>query len=72
MKIDKNMMAKLAAMDDASLMASIRMIAAASGVDIGTVTFDQAQLAALRQAMLGATDDDIAHAKDILEGYRKE
>ena len=72
MKIDKNMMAKLAAMDDASLMASIRMIAAASGVGIGTVTFDQAQLAALRQAMLGATDDDIAHAKDILEGYHKE
>lgn len=72
MKIDKNMIAKLAALDDASLMDSIRMIAAASGIDIGTVTFDQAQITALRQAMLGATDDDIAHAKDILEGYRKE
>ena len=72
MKIDKNMMAKLAAMDDASLTASIRMIAAASGVDIGSVTFDSEQLASLRQAMMGATDDDIALAKDILDGYRKE
>ena len=72
MNIDKNLLETLAGLDDATLTASIRAIAAASGVDLTGASFDKAQLDALRAAMGGATDADIARAKDILKGYRKE
>ena len=72
MNIDKNLLETLAGLDDATLVASIRAIAAASGVDLTGARFDKAQLDALRTAMHGATDADIARAKDILKGYRKE
>ena len=72
MNIDKNLLETLARLDDATLVASIRAIAAASGVDLTGARFDKAQLDALRTAMHGATDADIDRAKDILKGYRKE
>ncbi len=72
MNIDKNLLETLAGLDDATLTASIRAIAAASGVDLTGARFDKAQLDALRAAMHGATDADIDRAKDILKGYRKE
>ena len=72
MNIDKNLLETLAGLDDATLVASIRAIAAASGVDLTGARFDKAQLDALRTAMHGATDADIDRAKDSLKGYRKE
>ena len=72
MNIDKNLLETLAGLDDATLVASIRAIAAASGVDLTGARFDKAQLDALRTAMHGATDADIDRAKDILKGSRKE
>lgn len=72
MNIDKNLLETMAGLDDATLVASIRAIAAASGVDLMGATFEKSQLDALRTAMRGASDADIAHAKDILKGYRKE
>ena len=72
MNIDKNLLETLAGLDDATLTASVRAIAAASGVDLTGASFDKAQLDALRAAMRGATDADIARAKDILKGYRTE
>lgn len=72
MNIDKNLLDKLAAMDDDSLTASIRAIAAASGVDLSGAKFDRSRLDALRTAMRGATDEDIARAKEILKGYRTQ
>lgn len=71
MKIDKNLLAQLAGLDDKSLVGAIKMIAVASGIDIGVTEFDSSQLDALRSAMRGATDEDIANAKRIFEGYRK-
>ena len=62
MNIDKNLLDKLAAMDDDSLAASIRAIAAASGVDLSGANFDKSRLDALRTAMRGASDEDIAYA----------
>lgn len=72
MNIDKNLLDKLAAMDDDSLAASIRAIAAASGIDLAGVSFDKSRLDALRTAMRGATDEDLARAKEILKGYRTQ
>ena len=61
MNIDKNLLETMAGLDDAT-----------SGVDLTGATFEKSQLDALRTAMRGASDADIAHAKDILKGYRKE
>ena len=72
MNIDKNLLETLAGLDDATLVASIRAIAAASGVDLTGARFDKAQLDALRTALHGAAGADIARAKGILKGYRKE
>ena len=72
MNIDKNLLESLAAMDDDSLAASIRAIAAASGVDLSGVSFDKSKLNALRTAMRGATDEDLERAKEILKGYRTQ
>ncbi|MBQ4556227.1 MAG: hypothetical protein IJA60_01085 [Clostridia bacterium] len=72
MNIDKNMLASLANLDDKTLISSIRMIAAASGIDLSETKFEKGQLDALRTAMRGATDKDIENAKRIFEGYTKK
>lgn len=69
MKIDKKLLDQLANLDDNSLSAAIRMIAASSGVNLGDTKLDPASLNALRSAMRGATDEDIANAKNIFDGY---
>ncbi len=71
MNIDKNLLSQLANLDDRSLMAAIRMVALSGGVNIGNETFDKARLDALRTAMRGATDEDLANAKKLFEGYKK-
>lgn len=68
MNIDKNLLETLAGLDDATLIASIRAIAAAGGIDLSAANFEPAQLDTLRAAMRGATDADIARAKHILRG----
>lgn len=69
MNIDKNLLETLAGLDDTTLVASIRAIAAAGGIDLPAAHLEHAQLDALRTAMRGATDADIARAKQILRGH---
>lgn len=70
MNIDKTMLNSLAAMDDAALSAAIRMIAASSGLNLGNATFSKTTLDALRGALRGADESDIANAKRIFEGFQ--
>ncbi len=72
MNIDKNMLSQLANLDDKALLSSIRMIAAASGIDLSGTSLDASQLNALRSAMRGATDADLEYAKNIFKGYKKQ
>ncbi|MBE6680155.1 MAG: hypothetical protein E7598_06500 [Ruminococcaceae bacterium] len=71
MNIDKNLLSQLANLDDKSLTAAIRMVAMSGGVNIGNEPFSKERLDALRAAMRGATDDDLANAKKLFEGYKK-
>ena len=71
MNIDKKLLAQLANLDDKSLMSAIRMVAMSGGIDIGKEPFDSSRLDALRAAMRTATDDDLASAKKLFEGYKK-
>ena len=69
MKFDKSMLQQLAGLDDNALRTAIRMIAASSGIDLGNTALDPEKLAALRTAMRGATEEDLANAKRIFDGY---
>ena len=68
MEIDKNILNSFASLDDASLLAAIKMIAAQSGVDMGSIGFEPSQLSMLREAMRGATDRDISKLKNLFNG----
>lgn len=70
MNIDKNLLASFAALDDASLMAAIKTVALSSGVKLPDEPIDKVRLDALRRAMMGATDEDIANAKKLFKGYK--
>lgn len=70
MNIDKNMLQSLATLDDAGLSAAIRMIASTAGLQLGNAEFSKTTLDALRSALRGANDADIAKAKQIFEGFK--
>ena len=71
MNIDKNLLSKLASLDDASLLAAIKTVALSSGVKLPDEPIDKVRLSALRRAMMGATDEDLANAKKIFDGCKK-
>ena len=72
LNIDKNLLSQLANLDDKSLMAAIRMVAMSGGIDLGDEPLDAARLNALRTAMRGATEEDLANAKKLFDGYKKQ
>ena len=72
LNIDKNLLSQLANLDDKSLMAAIRMVAMSGGIDLGNEPLDAARLNALRTAMRGATEEDLANAKKLFDGYKKQ
>ena len=68
MTLDKDTIQKIIKLPDDQLTFIIRRLAKESGVDLSGVTFNKAQLDALRNAMAVATDEDIARATEIISG----
>ena len=62
MKLDRNAINALLALDDEQLKAIIRGLAARSGVDLGGLNISEQDIAGVRQALRTATDEDIARA----------
>lgn len=62
MKLDRNSINALLALDDEQLKAIIRGLAARSGVDLGSLNISEQDIAGVRQALRAATDEDIARA----------
>lgn len=62
MKLDRNSINALLALDDEQLKAIIRGLAARSGVDLGNLNISEQDIAGVRQALRTATDEDIARA----------
>ena len=62
MKLDRNSINALLALDDEQLKAVIRGLAARSGVDLGSLNISEQDIAGVRQALRAATDEDIARA----------
>ena len=66
MKLDRNAINALLALDDEQLKAIIRGLAARSGVDLGALNISEHDIAGVRQALRAATDEDIARAMQQL------
>lgn len=67
-KIDQNTLRALAAMDDVTLTQTIKTLAAAGGFALDPAALTHENLELLRTSLCGATDADLARAKEILGG----
>ncbi|MBQ7321906.1 MAG: hypothetical protein IJW99_07395 [Clostridia bacterium] len=66
MKMDRNAVEALLAMEDEQLRAVIRSLAARAGVDLGALQISADDIAGVRHALRSATDEDIARAAEQL------
>jgi hypothetical protein len=66
MKLDKEAVARLLALNDAQLQAVIVKLAGENGIDLGGISIRPSDMASVRRALSMATDEDIARAAQQL------
>lgn len=66
MKLDKEAVARLLALNDAQLQAVIVKLAGENGIDLGGISIRPSDIASVRRALSMATDEDIARAAQQL------
>ena len=66
MKLDKEAVARLLALNDAQLEAVIVRLAGENGIDLGGISIRPSDIASVRRALSMATDEDIARAAQQL------
>ena len=72
MKLDKATLDMILKLPDDQLILIIQKLAREKGININNLNISREQLSALRKALSGATDADIARATEILGGYGKK
>ncbi len=70
MMLDKNSVELLLRLGDDQLISVIKKLAASAGVDVSTLEITPTQLAAIRQALSIATDEDLRHASELLQNFK--
>ncbi len=71
MKLDRNAVGRLLALNDAQLAALITRLAGENGIDLAGVTIRPDNIAAVRKALELAGDEDIARAAQQIEALRR-
>ena len=71
MQIDQTMLKRILAMNDESLGALIRQIAAESGIDPATLGINPASIANIRAALGSANDEDLKQLNTMVDAYRE-
>ena len=71
MQLDRKKLERLLSMNDEQLAQVIRTVATEAGIDAAALGLNPENVAALRQALSGAGDDDIAQLNEIYHSYRK-
>lgn len=66
MKLDKEAVARLLALNDAQLQAVIVKLAGENGIDLGGISIRPSDMASVRRALSMATDEDIARVAQQL------
>ena len=72
MTLDKNTLDMILKLPDDQLVMIIKKLAKEKGVNIGDLNIGKEQLSALRHALSGANNADLARAAEILRGYGKK
>lgn len=71
MQLDRNMLNRLLAMDDAQLEALIRKIAKEANIDPAVLGINPENIQSIRTALGSADDGDLAKMTEILDSYQK-
>ncbi len=71
MQLDRKALERLLTLNDAQLKGVIEALAAESGLDLGNFGISQNDIASIRKALSGATDEDIKKAAEQLNAYNK-
>lgn len=72
MTLDKNTLDMLLKLPDDQLIMIIKGLAKEKGINLGDLNIGKEQLSALRRALAGADNADLARAAEILQGYKKK
>lgn len=72
MQLDRKALERLLSMNDTQLKMVIQSIAASSGIDLASLGITDSNIASIRKALSGATDEDIKKASEQLEKYSRE
>lgn len=71
MQIDRKSLEKLLTLNDRQLGMMIKKIASESGIDPAALNINTNDIASVRRALSGATDEDIKMITQQYEDYRK-
>ena len=71
MKLDRNAIRRLLALNDAQLKALITRLAGESGIDLAGISIRPDDIASVRRALEVATDEDITLAAQQIEQMRR-
>ncbi len=71
MQLDKNMLNRLLTMNDDQLTSFIQKIASESGIDPAVLGINPNNIQSIRQALGGATEEDIRQLNAVYEDYNK-
>lgn len=71
MQIDRNALNRILGMNDSQLAALITQIAQETGIDPAALGLNPQNIASVRQALSGATEDDIRKLDALYADYRR-
>ena len=71
MKLDRNAVNRLLALNDAQLSALIRRLAGENGIDLAGIAIRPDDIASVRRALQMASDEDITLAAQQIEALRR-
>lgn len=70
MQLDRKKLDRLLQMNDEQLSALVRSIAAESGIDPAALGLNPSNIQSIRQALGGATEEDLKQLNQIYADYR--
>ncbi len=72
MTLDKNTLDMILKLPDDQLVMIIKRLLKEKGINVGDINIGNEQLSALRIALSGADNADLARATEILKNYKKK
>ena len=71
MQLDKQALDRLLSMNDRQLSYMINKVAAENGIDLSSFNMDPKDIASVRAALRGATDEDLRRVSEQYEDFKR-